>query len=239
VSVSGGGEGYAIVRVYVDEECTTQDDISNGCLALENDPTCSLREETVDGVATYRQFNPTGLVPEPSCNTYTGQACSLTECRDWWKKERTYFCEESREFDFSDVERRADAVTGSVTDAGASMYYQDLARDESGQWVSSSHSAGLGPRDSYGTCLEACKTRDSVTDTGASSAGHTGQYQTTTQSWAFFYKRCEDSVCPLGTAEEEIVKDCQCIDEFAEATAIMETLNAASKDLICSSGVRQ
>ena len=35
---------------------------------------------------------------------------------------------------------------------------------------------------------------------------------------------------------EQIVKDCQCINEFAEAAVIMQSLRQAGKDLICTSG---
>jgi hypothetical protein len=33
--------------------------------------------------------------------------------------------------------------------------------------------------------------------------------------------------------------NCQCINDFAEAVSILAGLNAASHDLICSSGAKQ
>ena len=44
--------------------------------------------------------------------------------------------------------------------------------------------------------------------------------------------------CPAG-AGEEIIKDCQCIDEFAETFTLLESLKEAGKDAICSSGEKK
>jgi hypothetical protein len=44
-------------------------------------------------------------------------------------------------------------------------------------------------------------------------------------------------MCPAGAGEEVLIS-CQCINEFAEAATIMETMNQAGKDLICSDGTK-
>jgi hypothetical protein len=36
-----------------------------------------------------------------------------------------------------------------------------------------------------------------------------------------------------------VVKNCQCINDFAESAAIMETMASAAKDMICSNGLLQ
>jgi hypothetical protein len=75
-------------------------------------------------------------------------------------------------------------------------------------------------------------------DTQAGQTGHRGEIAETTRSWDFYYKRCIDDACPLDPGEE-IVKECQCTNDFAEATTVLEALNAAGKDIICSDGVRK
>jgi len=238
VSVTGYGEGYAIVRVYVNELCVLNESIDNGCLALENNSACKLKDEEVDGVTTYQNFNPTGLSPLPSCKTITGSVCTENVCRDWWEKKRTYLCDTGESYDFSDARKRMETITGSVTDGSSVLYYQDYRRDENGDWLYESNTVGLPLKDSYDNCEQACKTRKPKEDTQATTTGHTAQSRTTTQSYDFFYKKCVDNICPA-EIDEEIVKDCQCINDFAEAASVMETLNAAGKDVICSSGVKQ
>lgn len=211
--------------------------IDNQCTGFETNTDCRLKEEIVDGVYTYRDFNPTGLAPLPSCRTFTGiQTHEI--CRDWWEKKRTYICShQGVSFDL----RRSETVLGSVSDQGSSLYYQDLRLTDQG-WISESASISLPSREAYGECEMACKTRKLSQDTQAVSSGTTSDWRTTTQSWVFSYKTCTFSggsyTCPV-SPQEEIVKDCQCINEFAEASAIMSSLREAARDLICSSGIKR
>jgi len=92
VSVAGCGEGFAIIRVTVNDLCEIHEDVTNTCSSLESDSNCRLRDEQVDGVYTYRNSNPTGLEPIPSCKTITGGTCAQTVCREWWQQNRTYLC---------------------------------------------------------------------------------------------------------------------------------------------------
>ncbi len=62
-------------------------------------------------------------------------------------------------------------------------------------------------------------------------------FHTNSQSYEFYYKACEGSVCPL-VEGEDLVKDCQCINEFADASVIMQTLRLGGRDFICSSGTK-
>ncbi len=36
--------------------------------------------------------------------------------------------------------------------------------------------------------------------------------------------------------DEEMLKDCQCVNEFAEAALVMQSLRMGGQDLVCSSG---
>ncbi len=231
------------VRMLPGYTCdSTRDEITewvdDQCSALENDDNCRLMEEVVDGVYTWRDFNPTGITPLPTCRTFVDDVCSVEVCRDWWMKERLYLCKTGESFDFSDVIQRTDVITDTLQDDTTTMYYMDMRMDESGEWIYEENTAGLSSRDTFEDCQKACKTRVPVTDTQAGTTGHTGQKRTSTGSYEFFYRRCVDNVCPAGPGEE-VVKDCQCISDFAEAASIMITLESASKDLICSSGVKR
>jgi len=244
------------------------ENISNGCATLEGRADCVLKEEIVDGVYVYRNFNPTRLLPIASCMVVTVQKtasckvsgsvcgglsyscpldssipcnlnmCSKVEyknvCPEWWKKERVYKCE-TNPVDFSDSQKRVEKITSTVKDNSTLMYYQDLRKDDAGNWVTESMIVGLGRRDSYESCEKACKVRRPVVDTQAAIRGHTAQVRTGTQAFDFFYKPCT-SACPVSDGEE-IVMGCQCINEFAEATAVMQALRIAGKDVVCSSGV--
>jgi hypothetical protein len=237
VSVAGCGEGYAIVRLYVDDLCLLEESIENTCTRLETDSSCRLREETVDGVYTYRNFNPTGLTPLASCKTFSGEICMEESCEDWWEKKRTYLCDTGERYDFTDTKQRMERVVGDVSEEGDTVYYRDL-RKEDGGWVSEEGEISLSSLPANEVCEKACKTRLPKEDTQAGQAGHRGEIAETTRSWDFYYKRCIDDTCPLDPGEE-IVKDCQCTNDFAEATTVLEALNAAGKDIICSDGVRK
>lgn len=214
--------------------------LDDGCTALESNPDCSLQEETVDGVLTFSNFLPTGITPLPSCRTFAGSSESHLQCRDWWRKERRYRCNAGNPWDFRDAKRRVDNVTATVADNGATMSYQDLRRGGSGVWVREDDTATLGERDAYDRPIFACKTRRPKRRTDAAFSGNATQYLSEPDTWEFFYRKCAGDVCPVepGTGEE-IVTDCREINEFAEAATIMNVLEHAGQDMICSDGVRK
>ena len=219
---------------------TISDIIDDQCIGLENNSSCSLQNETVDGVNTYTNYQPTGLVPLPRCKTYTGFQGHQV-CHDWWEKDRVYQCKKAQSFDFSDLKRRTDVIAGSVTgDLSAGMAYSDAPRYANGAIISTSGSANLSQASKIGgyTCEQACKTRRAKQSTQASLSGTDNMYQNNTISYEFLYYKCNNGACPAGTGET-ILKNCQCIDDFAEAVSILSALAAAGRDIICSSGIKQ
>jgi hypothetical protein len=204
---------------------------SDSCSALEDN--CLLYEEAVDGVKTYKDYNPTGEYPEPSCKTFAGAYGTYDICKKWWKQKRTYHCKKQGDtYDFSDAHKRMDVITNSVTDNTSHVYYEDY-RKEGEQWSDSSHTVSLPKRDSYATCEKACTVRIPKQDTQAGQSGHTGQYRKNTDSYAYFLRSCSPAgMCPL-EPDEELVEDCHCPDDFNEAAALMEALNQAGKDMTC------
>lgn len=222
------------------------------------DSSCRLQEEKVcddsgmNCVQTWRDFNPTGLSPFPMCKQITSDIETYTACLDgstatlydsssaatiigsgsdiWWHIERVYECEADNEYNLSDALARTKHITGSVQDNTTSMYYEDYT-PATGEI--SGYNVDLIDMGSYENCEKACKVKKPLPDTQAGVGGTTSDYRTTTDSYVYEYKRCDNNVCPLEEGET-IVKGCTCMNEFAEAASIMQVLSDASKDLICS-----
>lgn len=222
--------------------CTRTSDVliesvTDSCIGVDADPKCRLRDEAADSVKTYVNYQPTGLTPLPSCRTFIGEVQTHSICRDFWEKERSYLCETGEGYDFSDIQRRMEVVTGSVTDNTTSFYYRDLRQDESGNWIEEERTVDLPERESFSGCQRACKTKKTFLDTEAGISGNTSQFRTSTESDEFFVKSCtSESVCPLDPGEQ-IVKDCGCLDDFSEAASMMEVLKSAGEDLTCEGAV--
>ncbi len=227
------------------EEVALGESISNGCQALESDSKCRLKEEKVDGVYVIRNYAPTHLAPFSSCKTFTGQRGSHQVCKDWWQKDRTYMCQRDATYDFSDLKTRMNRITTTarITESGggdtATFFYTDARKNTNGSWITESVSTDVfNVMSSESTCDMACKTRKQTEDTEAGLTGNTTQYRTSATSYTFYYRLCTNGTCPLQVGEE-VVKRCQCINEFAEATTILMSLNEASKDIICSTGEKR
>jgi hypothetical protein len=211
--------------------------VDNQCSTMENDPDCRLQNETVDGVQTTLNFNATGLKQLPSCRNFTGQVGTNTICRDWWQKKRTYVCG-SQTYDFSAIGTRFGTIITSTADNGASLDFQDK-RLSTGGWTDANGSISLPARDPSPSCEHACKTRVPKNDTQVTVSGDVTSNRNPATSYDFFYRVCDrNNVCPAGTGEE-IVMDCQCINDFNEAATIIQTLRTAGKDTICTTGTKK
>lgn len=210
--------------------------VDDTCTIMANDPDCHLKIEEIDGALTYQNFNSTGLNPLPSCKSFTGQVGTNTICRDWWRKKRTYICGR-QQFDFSDVTTRFGQVISSTTDNTTNLNFQDPRLGSQG-WTVANGSINLPQRDPAVECEPACKTRISKIDTQVTTSGNVTDMRIDSQSFDVFYKTCKDNICPVESGEE-IMKDCQCLNDFAEAATIVQTLRLAGKDNICSSGQKQ
>jgi hypothetical protein len=222
----------------VDDKCykdTLTTGQINDCASLETDANCSLKDETADGVTTYQNYQPTNLSPLASCQTLSGKFDTFNACYDWWNKSRTYYCQSSSSYDFSIIQERAANISSTTSSSSSSFSYQDKTQDASGIWSYSTNSVSADTTGSSENCIKACKTQKSTTNTQASLSGTTAQSNVSTESYEYFYHQCGSSGCPAG-AGEEILADCQCINDFAESAAITEAMNEAGEDMICSSG---
>ncbi len=233
VAVSGCGEGYAYARVRVDESCRLNPDtVVNECEALETNPQCRLQEETVDGVVTYRHFNPTGLAPLPSAQTLAGQSCTFQPTRAWWRKQRRYGCRTGSAYAFDPAIERVARIQDSATPTG----YDDVHLDENGEWITTAHRLQMPKLPPSKTCTQACKTRRTRSANDVAGLGPSQDVRNPKTTDAFFYHECDHrGVCPLGPGET-MLKECQCLNDFAEATAILQSLRMAGRDMLCTRG---
>ena len=238
VCPANGAQGVSFDWSYffAFKEDAYSEGVEDNCTGLATNPDCRLQEEASDGVVTCQNFTPTGLTPLPTCKEFTGQVGTNRICRDWWRKQRTYVCG-SQQYDFSDVATRFGQVVSSTSDNTANLTFQDPRLGPAG-WTVASGSINLPQRDLVSDCEVACKTRIAKTDTQVTTTGNVTDMRVPAQSYDIFYKTCIDTTCPTDPGEE-IVIDCQCINEFAEAATIIQTLRLAGKDNICSSGQKQ
>jgi len=210
--------------------------INDGCSTLAADPNCQLRTETIDGVTTYANFTSTGNVTSQTCQTFTG-VDTHNICRDYWTKTREYFCQGTNtSYDFSNVTARTDTVTGSIAQSGSIVAYTDYRADTSGAFYYSAETLTTPDTGPSSTCIDVCKVEVPTANTQAGLSGTTANYRTSTQSYDIFYKQCSNGQCPLDAAAgEQLLVDCACADDFAEAASIMSALQEASQDILCSS----
>ncbi len=211
--------------------------VDDQCAAFEADPKCSLNRETADGVVTVNNYLSTGLIPLTSCRDFVGFD-SHTVCRDWWKKDRVYFCATDAVWNFDDTKKRVDSIYATTDYSSGTLYYSDLRKTDNGSWTTEAKAVEIGDvgNDAHADCDQACKTRKPKVDTQAGLTDTTAEYRKDLTSYDFLYRKCDEAACPAGP-DEEIVKSCQCLNDFAEATAVISALDAAGKDLICNGAV--
>lgn len=224
----------------VSTDTTGTDTITDNCSAFADNPKCRLYSEKADNVTTYSNYNPTGAATQTNCREITG-ATTNTVCRDWWLKTRTYSCEvdQASSYDFSEGLSRSGKIHESLSDDQSSFSYIDSAEGNAVQ----THSKSPSEPDP-GDCEPACKVSKPLeginagADQETNSINYTDYQVSAAPQKSYYYKLCDNNTCPLAAGETQ-EEACGCPDDFAEASAKMDVLKQASKDMICSSGVRQ
>ncbi|GDB25188.1 conjugal transfer protein TraN [Escherichia coli] len=233
VEVYDGGEGYARVNLKADLSCKEgKDYISNTCTAYEQDKECQLVEEAVDGVKTFTGGINTGLIPLAQTQVLQGNFCSVPVKRDWFKKNRTYRCNKKTSFNFDNIIERKAYIDKTVTPGD----YKDK------MFNNGKVSYGAGElfwpdMPKVGDCINMCKTRKPKQTPDMAVSGQVDKNNKTgVVKYDNFYYECDaTNKCPAESGEE-VIKACQCLNEFAEASAIMQVIRQAGQDMICSSG---
>jgi hypothetical protein len=219
--------------VRLAEDCEVDREvIDDGCSTLQADVDCTWRDETVDGVQTYRDYYATGLSPLPSSREVSRGACRKRLTRDWWTRDKTYACEGSpRRFDASFSSERYAVISSTFDkDTGA---FEDLRTAPDGTQSRHAMTTPLPPPDDA-SCQRMCKTRKPRPGQSMGETGSTGHLNPSPPAWDYTYRDCtEDDVCPVG-AGEDVVSACNCNGNFAEAVSMMQTIRMAAQDLQCT-----
>jgi hypothetical protein len=252
-SDSGADDGhYFIVDFW--EHCTDnydilKEEVTSNCLVYENDPDCRILSETVDGVQIMQGGVLSGLSPLPSTRSFTGQYAIYPVGRDWWHKNRTYECTTKADTSLNAMADRVRVIeesTDTVESTATQIPYSD-SRTDAGNIYSESGTVQIPNMATGDMCQKACKIQRITSNTDAALASTADDYRAggKNEITQITYATCLDSdgdgnytECPLG-AGETMIKNCSCIDDFAETSAILEMLNRAGKDLICSDGVKK
>lgn len=227
------GEAYTKIRIRISSCDIGREYIDDNCATPENNASCVLRQETVDGVATWDNYYGTGLAPLPSSRSFSESGCTETVTRDWWRSDRIYSCDgEESEFDGQAAADRYETIHGSF-DAQTGDF-NDRRRSGEGGYQTFGESMTLPPDDPTG-CTKTCKTRrpragQAMGDGGALS-GSDGE-NATGVAYDYTYYECEDTTCPAEPGET-IVESCNCSSSFFEAFSYMQTIRQAQQDFIC------
>ncbi|EGJ7693505.1 conjugal transfer protein TraN [Escherichia coli] len=233
VEVSGEGEGYALVRLKADLSCREgKEYTTNTCSAYENDQNCQLVDESVDGVKSFIGSINTGLYPLPQTKVLQGNFCSITIKRDWFNKKRSYRCNRKVDFNFDNIIERKAYINKTVTPGD----YKDKMFSN-GKVTYGEGELFWPEMPTVGPCINMCKTRKPKTTPDMSISGQVDKNNSSGLiKYDNFYYECDaNNACPSGSGEE-VIKACQCLNEFAEASAIMQVIRQAGQDMICSSG---
>lgn len=212
------------------------DSVSDQCAVIASDPTCKLRNEKVDGfIETVRNYNRTGLKPLPSTKKFTGAVGNMDVAREWWQIDREYTCDAGKTWDLSGVKERFETINSSAVRNNNTLNYSDKRISGSG-WSTSANSITLPEGETYSECLKSCKIKRPRLDTQISITGIPSMNRNDQNTFDFFYFACEDDVtCPAAPGDT-IVAGCSCLNEFGQASSVLQLMRTGSGDSICSDG---
>ncbi|KKW90157.1 hypothetical protein [Sphingobium chungbukense] len=231
VAVGDKGEALATIRAIVDTSCDIQESVADSCMGNAGDPSCSLEDELIDGVQTFRNGVGTGLRPLPQTRAIGPGTCRTNMTRDFWQKDRRYQCTAS--IAPPSLERSA-----YIIDHSTETLLADRQKKADGTVSTSTRSFALPDRGTVNACEAICKTRAPKANSDVAVDGVVGERQNSPSGWDTFYHACNASnVCPLGP-DEELVTGCGCLDDFPEAIVMMQTVRLGGADLICTATAR-
>ncbi len=229
--------GFSFTGNFNYKAQSLQESVNSGCQIMDNDSNCRLKEEKWDSRPKTTNYTPTGFAMGELCKQLYGELRSVTVCRPWWTKTKTYYCTSAaQDYDFSAARTRMAENRNSATLSDSSlMTYSDKGNTYSAQLIAQ-------PADA--PCAKVCKTQSAVRETIITGTGAVSEAQTAGASAAAqfktLYKECVDDgsgnySCPLD-AGESIVQNCTCSNqrEFGEAAAALATFKEMTSDTICS-----
>lgn len=200
----------------------------NNCTEWENDSSCVLKTELVDGVKTYDLYKPTLKKALPLIKNVGTTSCVLNITNNWWLKEREYECSQDKQYNFEEGIKRKQTIDKSIKNNS----YQDVIKNNT-----YNQNIDIPKINGSDVCINSCKLIKNTNkiDVGVKGVVKTGNNLTNKD---FRYRECvgiSNNVCP-SEQDEEIITDCSCINEFPIVTTIMQVLRHAGNDVICSTG---
>lgn len=240
ITYSGGGcnTGSAISTAYW---CMQADELKEAlvdqCKVLATDPDCRLEmEKTFDvnnyAVQTVFDFSPTGVIPTNTCKTLVGTYTTQNVCYDWWKIERQYVCKADP---ITIDQQRQEKIASTLKQSGGDFTYTDLRTNKDGSTVTDNGSITLNLTEGAENCVKVCKLRQIDQTAQSSGPATTADYRLNATGTVDIYRTCVNNTCEV-RADETMVKDCGCINEFGLAYGVMETARQGGVDLTCSDG---
>ncbi|MDI1473044.1 hypothetical protein QI155_10920, partial [Thermodesulfovibrio sp. 1176] len=246
VNCFGSGDDAADIWIYVKATCQylgcqVIENIENSCLDMENNSSCTLYDEFVDGVQTVRGGVRTGLYPLKQCVTLCAGGncpeCGQIRCYDWISRNRTYLCTD-QPIDLSSSKTRLGSVVSSsnYSDSTGVITFNDV-RYENGIWKNySNQTFWVGGKKETDSCEKACRVKVASLPTQVGlgdpvSSNRTGSYT----GDIYYYRPCYNDICPAQEGET-IDIPCQCMNDFGAASTLMQTMRIAGQDMICTSG---
>lgn len=244
VSSSAAGTTGSLSNCIVQRQFTGAggEILNNGCSAYDSNPDCKIKDNETDGVIVRQNFAATGLVQLPSCQTING----INTCREWWVQKKNYMCG-NNSFTVSDVGTRFGTVTSNISLTGNTLNYKDTRKTRN-TWTNTTGSIQIGDMTLGSDCELGCKTRAPKKDTQVTESGTTNGIPTvgtladervSVQSYDIFYRTCVNNSCPIEVPGEQIVTNCQCLNNFVDTAIFVQTLRQAGRDMICSSGTKK
>jgi hypothetical protein len=229
IAVADKGNGFARIRAEVDTSCKLTERVVDLCAGFAN-PNCTLSDESVDGVQSFRSGVATGLKPLPQTRLVGAARCTMQLTRDFFERERTYLCKlDATGLPQPDLSRGA-----YIIDHSTETMLADRIQTRDGEAVTSTRAFALPDRGSVASCELICKTRAPSANTSAAPDGVVGSKQNDPLGWDTFYHACESGPrCPTGPGEE-IVSPCGCLDDFPEAAVMMQSVRLGGADLVCT-----
>jgi hypothetical protein len=213
---------------------------------------CKLMEEYIcdytgaNCVQTFDNFNPTLQNPVTYCEqmppyTFCNDGTTITQSgvgiiyagpETWFYIRRIYQCqEENIDYSADDEIHRAGQAMQTVQKNGNSVAYEDFDPDTG---ASITQNFQYPDVEDISECELACKIMRPIKDTNVTKDGTVSDYKKSNDTFQYIVSPCDYSgSCPL-EAGDALVTDCECISSFEEMVSIMEGLERAGDDMVCS-----
>ena len=214
--------------------------------------------KTITDTATHLSWK---VCADGSVISYTGSSSGVLETgsNEYWDIKKTYTCK-AKAYDFSNIQKRVNTINTSLNNnvditgnlsSGLTANYTDY-NNSGGNWHNQGSSVKLHGVTTSDECQYVCKVRIPAINTQATqqltaaTERGTANIQAAAKGIAsnlYDYRTCNKQsnstyVCPI-TSGETVVTDCQCLNNFAQAASILQAMQNAGHDLICSDGVRK